>query len=42
MLNDLTKTGLKDFAARYLSGTNFARVVLMPGSFKNDKTVIHQ
>jgi len=42
MSDDVTKTSLKEFANRYLSGNNFAQVVLLPESFKNDKTTIRQ
>jgi zinc protease len=42
MLEKVTKASLKDFAARYLSGNNFAQVVLMPEAFKSEKAAIHQ
>jgi len=42
IVDNLTKTQLRDFAARYLSGNNFAQVVLMPESFKNDKATINK
>ncbi len=42
LLDNLTKAGLKDFAARYLSESNFAQVILMPESFRNEKISIRQ
>lgn len=37
MLDKITKASLKDFATRYLSGNNFAQVLLMPEASKTEK-----